>query len=113
MKMSEKKGMSKGLLIGILAGGITAGLAALLYAPKSGRELRTDIINKKNQLIKEAGQYFENAKMNAANLVNAGKRKAEDMLEGAKRKREELYNSVTEKIQDRKAVFQSGANAFI
>ncbi|MZQ85120.1 YtxH domain-containing protein [Paenibacillus sp. 5J-6] len=38
---SEKKG--KDLLIGAIVGGLLGAATALLFAPKSGRELRTDI----------------------------------------------------------------------
>ena len=39
--MSSDK--SKGLLFGFLAGGVIGAVLALLYAPKSGKELRKDI----------------------------------------------------------------------
>jgi len=48
--MSEEKGLVKGFLLGMLAGGITGSLIALLYAPKSGIELRRDIIKKGQEL---------------------------------------------------------------
>jgi len=42
----DNSGMLKGLIIGVLAGGAVGALVALLYAPKSGRELRADIKEK-------------------------------------------------------------------
>lgn len=47
--MSEERGVAKGLFLGFLAGGIVGGVLALLYAPKSGKELRQDIRNKKRR----------------------------------------------------------------
>ena len=44
----EENNMAKGLMIGFLAGGIVGGIIALLYAPKSGKELRNDIKLKKD-----------------------------------------------------------------
>jgi gas vesicle protein len=40
--MEENK-MAKGLMMGFFVGGIVGAVVALLYAPKSGRELRSDI----------------------------------------------------------------------
>ncbi len=34
----ENSGLAKGLFIGFLVGGIAGAVAALLYAPKSGKE---------------------------------------------------------------------------
>ncbi len=44
--MAENNGMVKGLVIGLLAGGAIGAIVALLYAPKSGKELRADIREK-------------------------------------------------------------------
>ncbi len=53
--------MSKGkdLLKGLLVGGLSAGVA-LLFAPKSGKELRDDIKNNAKDLAKSGGVAFEN-----------------------------------------------------
>ena len=39
----ENNGMAKGMLVGFLAGSVVGAIIALLYAPKSGKELRKDI----------------------------------------------------------------------
>ncbi|KXK04649.1 MAG: gas vesicle protein [Chlorobi bacterium OLB4] len=44
--MDDNK-MAKGMMIGFITGGIVGSIIALLYAPKSGRELRADIKVKK------------------------------------------------------------------
>lgn len=59
--MEENK-MAKGLMIGFLAGGIVGGLIALLYAPKSGRELRNDIRIKKDEFLDDTAEYMQIAK---------------------------------------------------
>jgi gas vesicle protein len=38
--MEDNNRGTKGFLLGLLAGGVVGGIVALLYAPKSGRELR-------------------------------------------------------------------------
>jgi gas vesicle protein len=71
--MLEEKGAAKGFLLGILAGGITGGLIALLYAPKSGRELRQDIGRKKDELIDDAEEYLDIAKNKASDIIASGR----------------------------------------
>jgi len=51
--MSKEKNLSKGLLIGFLAGGAIGAIIALLYAPKSGKELRKDIKDKADEYMGE------------------------------------------------------------
>ncbi|MEP7218868.1 MAG: YtxH domain-containing protein, partial [Bacteroidota bacterium] len=47
----ETSGLSKGLLIGLLTGGAVGAALALLFAPKAGRELRSDISDMTNDYI--------------------------------------------------------------
>jgi len=54
MMNAEKTAMVKGLVTGTLIGGIIGAAIALLYAPKSGRELRTDLREKTNKLLTDA-----------------------------------------------------------
>jgi len=112
IKMSEEKGFANGFLLGILAGGITGGLIALLYAPKSGLELRKDISDKKNELIEDAEQYYTNAKVKANEILTDGKRKAEELVEDAKRKANEISSTGKEKISKIKDALKSGIDAY-
>jgi len=117
--MSEEKGYIKGLLLGILAGGVTGGLIALLYAPKSGTDLRRDIANKKNELIGDAEEYMERAKYKTSRLFNDEKKLAGEFVEDVKRKTGEisqsagnLYNSGKETVSKIKGAFKSGVDAY-
>ncbi len=117
--MSEEKGNVKGFLLGLLAGGLAGSLIALLYAPKSGTELRRDIKDKKNELLDDADEYMQNAKQKANELVREGKRRAESIIEDAKKKGSdlsrstgELYNSGKEKISHFKDALKSGVDAY-
>lgn len=71
--MSENN-MGKGLLIGFLAGGAVGAVLALLYAPKSGKELRNDIKVKADGYLDEAEKYIAEAKDKAKDLINEGKK---------------------------------------
>ena len=66
--------MGKGLLIGFLTGAAVGSIIALLFAPKSGKELREDIKNKSQDFMEDAENYVANAKDKASQLINEGKK---------------------------------------
>lgn len=84
--MSEERGVAKGLFLGFLAGGIVGGVLALLYAPKSGKELRQDIRNKKDEMLDDAEEYLDIAKHKAQDIINEGKKRSEELISDAKKK---------------------------
>ena len=94
--MSENN-VGKGLLIGFLAGGAIGAILALLYAPKSGKELRGDIKEKADEYMGEAEKYIADAKDKAKDMINEGKKKSEKLISDAKIKSEELLKDA-EKI---------------
>jgi gas vesicle protein len=78
---------TKGLFLSFLIGGTIGSIIALLYAPKAGRYLRSDINKKTNDLI-EAG------KNKSAGIWNDTKDKTESTLGSAN----DFLNSGMEKI---------------
>ena len=94
--MSENN-VGKGLLIGFLAGGAIGAILALLYAPKSGKEFRSDIKEKADEYLGEAEKYIADAKDKAKDMINEGKKKSEKLISDAKIKSEELLKDA-EKI---------------
>lgn len=83
---NEENGMGKGLLIGFLTGAAVGSIMALLFAPKSGKELRKDIKNKSQDLIEDADEYLMKAKDKASQLINEGKKKSEKLVSETKEK---------------------------
>ncbi|NOY05694.1 MAG: YtxH domain-containing protein [Chlorobi bacterium] len=86
----EGTGLSKGLLIGFFTGGLVGAALALLYAPKSGKELREDLRQSADKIIEDAEQYLDTAKKKATELINDGKAKSETLIAEAKTKANEL-----------------------
>jgi gas vesicle protein len=110
--MGQGNNLSKGLLIGFLTGSIVGAAVALLYAPKSGKELRQDIKVKADDFKDEAEKFVENAKEKAKATINEGKKKAETLLTDAKAKAEALLNDANRVITDAKSkVSDKEANA--
>ncbi|GAB4300107.1 MAG: YtxH domain-containing protein [Ignavibacteriaceae bacterium] len=101
--MANDGNVSKGLIIGFLAGSITGAVLALLYAPKSGRELRTDIKHKADEYLDEADKYISEAKDKAKELINDGKKKSEKLISEAKQKSEELLKDAEKVFNDAKS----------
>jgi gas vesicle protein len=91
--MSQDNHYSKGLLIGLLAGGAIGAIVALLYAPKSGKELRKDIKNKTDEYYDETEKFIADAKIKAKDMINEGKKRSEQIIVNAKSKSEELLKN--------------------
>ncbi len=93
----------KSLLIGFLAGGVVGAIVALLYAPKSGKELRKDIRDKSNEYYEDVEKYFTEARDKAKDLINEGKKKSEKLISDAKVKSEELLRDAERIFNDAKS----------
>ena len=89
----ENNGLSKGLFIGFLAGGIVGAIAALLYAPKSGRELRSDIKRKAVDIADDDSEYVKTARAKSLEVINEGKSRSEQLVNEAKEKAEHILGS--------------------
>jgi gas vesicle protein len=98
----DSRGTTKSFLIGMLTGAAAGGLAALLYAPKSGREMRKDIGKQKDRLIKEGERQMNLAKGKVADIIESSRKKAENIMNDAKNKYENLKSSTTDLISSGK-----------
>jgi gas vesicle protein len=79
--MSHKKGSCKAFLLGSFLGGVIGSISALLFAPKEGKKLRKDIVDKYNDLTEKTHDLYSGAcsKYNhlfskVADLANCAKR---------------------------------------
>jgi gas vesicle protein len=88
---------AKGIFVGFLVGGAIGAILALLYAPKGGKELRTDIREKTDEYLGEAEKYIAEAKDKIRDMINEGKRKPEKLFSDAEIKSEEFLKDA-EKI---------------
>ena len=99
--MEENKA-ARNLLLGFVTGGVVGAAIALLYAPKSGRELRNDIKMKKDELIDDTSEYLQIAKTRASDLINEGKRKSEELISDAKKKASTLIGDANTILNEAK-----------
>ncbi len=100
--MAQENNFGKGLLLGLLTGGAIGAAFALLYAPKSGKELREEIKSKSDDYLDDAEKYLAEAKDKAINLINDGKKKSEHLIKDAKIKSDKLMKDAEKVMHDAK-----------
>ena len=110
--MSQENGYVKGFFIGLLAGGAIGAIVALLYAPKSGKELQKDIKNKTDEYYGETEKFISDATLKAKDMMNDGKKRSEQLIANAKSKSEELLKNAerifTEAKNKTGSIFSTG-----
>jgi gas vesicle protein len=100
--MSDNEKLVKGLVIGFLAGGAIGAALALLYAPKSGKELRADLRTKADDLMTDADTYVEAAKARAGEIVSEARRRSESLISDTKAKATSLIEDADKVLVDAK-----------
>jgi gas vesicle protein len=109
----DNNNMVKGLVIGLLAGSAIGALLALLYAPKSGKELRSDIKAKAEDLVEDAEGYVQSAREKSGQIISEAKRRSEELITDAKRKATSLLEDADKILSNARqktgAVVQEGA----
>lgn len=99
---------SKGFLIGAVVGGAVGAVVALLFAPKSGRELRRDIADRTEEVVDKAQQMFNKATAGGHSegafddVVNEGRIAAERIVSTARHQAENLMSNAEQVLRDAK-----------
>jgi gas vesicle protein len=88
--MAQDNRMLKGVVFGLLAGGVIGAVLALLYAPKSGKELRADLKEKADDLLEGADGYVQAARTKASTLVSEAKKRSDSLVTDAQKKAQTL-----------------------
>ncbi len=107
--MTKNEGLLKGLVIGFLAGGTIGAVLALLYAPKSGRELRSDLRERAESLGEDAEGFLTAARSRAGDIVSEAKKRSDSLISDAKRKADSLLEDADKVLTD--ARHKAGAAA--
>lgn len=107
MRYEREENSASTKLTYLLIGGGIGAILALLFAPKSGQELREDIADATRkgleksketaaQLQERAGEYYEVSKDKANELYQTAQVKASELAEKAKDKAEEISDKAKE-----------------
>lgn len=73
------------LFVGILIGSALGALAGILFAPKSGRELRSEIREKRNALLKDAKDIYADASTKAGQILEEATHQTMELKKDADR----------------------------
>ncbi len=90
--MELKKENCGYFLGGALIGGFAGALAGILFAPKSGKELRSDLRHKGQETIGEAKRYYSETETKAKQLIGDAVHRAEELKREADRQVCEAYS---------------------
>jgi gas vesicle protein len=106
------------LLKGMLIGGLIGVVVGILYAPKSGKETRDDIVRTTEDLLLRAKDEYEVAVANSKAAYEAAVKRLKDLESSAKEKVHDAEGKVTEfahknaeSIQDNKTKLKKAIDA--
>ena len=108
--MFNEEKNTKIFLGGLITGGLIGGLAGLIFAPKSGKELRQDISSKGNELLEDTNELIENAKSKANSILADAKKSAESLLEEGRKKLNGLSDGAQNIISEGKEKVEEGVS---
>ena len=91
--MSERNG---DLLKGLFIGGLIGVVAGILYAPKSGKETREDIVRATEDLLSRAKDEYEKAVEKSTSAYEAAVERLKDLELSTKEKVHEIEGKVSE-----------------
>ena len=90
--------------MGLLIGGVLGALAGIFFAPKSGKELRSDIKEKGNEFLKDTKNIYADAGTKAKDIIEEVKHQAKELKKEAEGTGERIAGEVQEKIGQIKKV---------
>ncbi|WP_438434559.1 YtxH domain-containing protein [Gorillibacterium sp. sgz500922] len=76
--------MAKGTIPGLLIGGAIGAVSALLLAPKPGKEMRSDLSSRYNDLCESTSRVAGSVSQAASELVRSASDKASTVVASAK-----------------------------
>lgn len=81
--MAEHEKPQSHFFMGFLIGGVLGALAGILFAPKSGKELRSDIKEKGSKVLKDAKGIYADTRTKAKEIIEEAKHQAKDLKKEA------------------------------
>ena len=94
------------LFMGLLIGGALGALAGIFFAPKSGKELRSDIKEKGSEVLRDIKEIYADAGTKAKEIIGEVKHQAKDLKKEAEGTGEKIAGKVQEKVGQVKKVLE-------
>ena len=101
----------KGMILGMLAGGAFGAAAALLFAPKSGVEIRSDLSGLANRYADRTGDSVNDATERARQIVNDGRLRADTIIDDARNRASSLLHDAERIVNDARKRARSAAGS--
>ncbi|HSH26009.1 MAG TPA: YtxH domain-containing protein [Massilibacterium sp.] len=99
---------SKNFVLGALIGSVVGAAVALLFAPKSGKDLREDVSTQVDNIKEKSIEIANTAKEKTTNIAQTAKEKSSDLKEYVSSQSEEIKNKVKNiKKDDEEAIHDS------
>ena len=83
--MAEHENHQGNFFMGLLIGGALGALAGILFAPKSGKELRSDLKEQGSEALREGKEIYADAGMKAKEIIEEAKHQAKELKKEADR----------------------------
>ena len=103
--MEEHENPQCHFCMGLLIGGVLGALAGILFAPKSGKKLRSDIKEKGSEFLNDGKKIYADASTKAKEIFEDVKHQAKDLKKEAEDTGEKIAGEVQEKIGQVKKVW--------
>lgn len=100
MSNSNENSYSKGLAAGIIIGGAVGAVLALLFAPKSGKELRQDLAERSGEMYDKASDFAVEQSRKMGEYVNEGKVRADELVRTARQQAGSLLSEAEHLMND-------------
>ena len=81
--MAENEKDCGNFLKGFVIGGVWGVLAGIFFAPKSGKELRSELKEKGSEVLKEGKEIYADAGAKAKEIIEEAKRQAKELKKEA------------------------------
>ena len=81
--MAEHEEPQGHFFMGFLIGSVLGALAGIFFAPKSGKDLRSDIKEKGTEGLKDAKEIYADASTKAKAIIDEAKHRAEELKKEA------------------------------
>lgn len=98
LNMAEQENPQCRFCMGLLIGGALGALAGIFFAPKAGKELRSDIKDKGNEILKDAKKIYASAGTKTKEIIEETIFQAKELKKEVEGAGEKIADQVQEKI---------------
>jgi gas vesicle protein len=105
--MDNKSSSAGSFLFGVLVGGAVGAVVALLFAPKSGKELRRDLAETGEDFLDKAGDMISRGGEQVDDAINEGRQRAQRIVSSARQQAESILNNAESVLNEARQRAQS------